>query len=339
MSNVMLNSALFYHNEGLCVIPVVERDKRPALKWDEYKVRCSSRSEVVDWFSNGHRHNIGIVHGAVSQNYIAIDIDHDRGIYSEIQKYFPELFAGRVEQSGSGEGYHIPFRVGILPDFGLDTRNGIPRGNRTWKCDKGDVNIRAQFCQTVVPPSIHPSGQRYRFLQKGNLAQVPTLDTLINWLNSLAPPAPTNSQKPKQRSLKPTDKNSLLAAVLDAWPLMAVFDEFGLVGEKKQEKNGEIRLLGHGGLLINEENGCWYCFADEFGGGAIEAWGWHRFGSAYDNRRHFRQVLIEMAQAAGIDLAGFHKAGDEKLMVKPAETEVDRNRWGAKFEGYWERMR
>lgn len=338
-NEMMLRSALFYHGEGLCVIPVVERNKMPALAtWDKYKEQRSTKAEMYAWFGNGHEYNIGIVHGEVSQNYVALDIDHDRGVLADIQEFFPQLCGGRIEQSGSGEGYHIPLKLGTLPNFGIFSKTGSPRGNRTWKTAKGDVNIRARACQTVVPPSLHPSGNRYRFIQKGEIAQAPDLIPLINWLDTQLPKEKKQKVKTSTRALRSGNGDTLLEAVLDAWPTpLAVFKEIGLAGEIKEEPNGEIRLLGHGGLMVNLEKGCWHCFADEVGGGPIEAWGWQRFGSCYDSKLHFRQVLLEMAKASGVDLARFYCRGDEEKINTPQE--INQDHWAKRFDGYWSKMR
>lgn len=336
-NEVLLKSALFYHNEGLCVIPIVYGQKNPAIDWTEYQTRCSTLDEVKRWYGNCQPYNIGIVHGQVSDNFVSIDIDHDNGVTERIKAQFPELFTGRIEQSGSGKGYHIPLRLVELPLFG-DDRHGKPRGNRTWKMDGGMVNIRARDCQTVVPPSLHPSGNRYRFIQKGNITRLPDLTGLVAWLDQ-------NQTKPEHRtlspladrSIQPPAADSLLAAVKAAWPdTMAVFKEFGLDSKVEYEENDELRLLGHGGLLVTEDKQKWYCFTDEVGGGPIEAWGWCKFGTGYSKSR-FREVLLDMARVAGIDTARFYRSGDET--ITPTVTAPDNCYWTRQYEGYWEKLR
>lgn len=340
----MLQAALQYHSEGLCVIPVREREKMPALAaWEEYQTRRSTEQEIRAWFGNSNCYNVGIIHGPVSNNYVTIDLDHDDGLYDALQDQFPQLFTGRLEQSGSLEGYHVPLRLDKLPDFGMtnfgmNSKDNRPRGNRTWKTKMGHANVRAQFCQTVVPPSIHPSGNRYRFIQEGPITHAHDLDDVIAWLNELAPPpAPRPTPNHRRDSATPAG-NDLVSAVRAAWPsALDVFDHFGIVGRTQQERDGETRILGHGGLLVADDDPTtWYCFTDEMGGGVFEAWGWCRFGSAFDKRRHFRQVLLEMAQAAGIDAARFYKRGDERLTRPP---EGDRGRWTREYSGQWGNMR
>jgi hypothetical protein len=333
-----LQAALSYHGEGLCVIPVKPGGKAPALaSWERYQTTRSTEDEVRAWFGNGRSYNVGIVHGEVSGNYVTLDVDHDAGIYAMMQDTFPKLFDGRLEQSGSGGGYHISLRVDRLPDFGTHLQR--PRGNRTWKTEHGVVNIRARFCQTVAPPSIHPSGKPYRFIRTGPITQLPNLNELIAWLDRLSPSkAGLKPQGNTPRPIRPPAANSLVEAVKAAWPTaVGVFKHFGLEINQRQEPNGETRLLGHGGLMIAADDpAVWYNFSDEIGGSVIDAWGWQRFGSAFDRRRHFRRVLLEMAQAAGIDVAQFYRRGDERLT---AQGKGDRQHWEKQYSNRWEFMR
>lgn len=334
--NRVLQSALHYHNEGLCVIPVKFMEKMPALAtWEEYQTRCSTKAEIVEWFGNGHAYNIGIVHGEVSGQYVTLDLDHDHGMLDALKAVHGYLFAGRIEQSGSGEGYHIPLRLDTLPDFGTDTKQQRPRGNRTWKTPLGILNARIRNCQTVAPPSVHPTGNRYRFIQKGPITQLANLDDLLAWLDKLAPPP---AERPVgSRSVQPAGGNSLIEAVKAAYPdPLTVFTEFGLAANIQDDRAGELRLLGNGGLLISEDRQQWYNFSDEFGGGVFEAWGWCRYGSRYDRHQHFRTVLLEMAQAAGIDAVKFYNSGDEnRIESKPATGRY----WAGQYVGCWAKMR
>lgn len=342
---VMLKAALFYHSEGLCVIPVLPRDKRPAANilggaWEPYQTRRSTKDEINHWWANGFNQtwNIGIVHGEVSENYVTIDIDHDQGILDEIKRNFPGLVSGRIEQSGSGEGFHIPLRVEELPDFG-QKKDDTPRGNKTWKTPKGSVNIRARLCQTVAPPSIHPTGNRYRFIQKGGIAYLYTLAQFIDWLGVITPQKKVSRPEVARPKLQAPGEDTLLGAVLAHWqnPLQ-VFAHFGLTHDVKEERDGQIRLRGNGGLLVTADHQVWNCFEEEFGGSTIEAWAYCTIGTGYDKHKDFRQVLLDMASAAGIDTTRFYSRGDEYKTQPPTG---QRFYWTdqPKYKGLWEKMR
>lgn len=326
MSNPLLEAALSYHDEGLNCIPVVYRDKKPALPaWEEYQNRVSTLDEVRGWFGNGHQHNIGLVHCRLENglNYVAIDIDHDTGVCDEMWEKFGELFRGRIEQSGSGEGYHVPLLIDAVPDW----------GNKTWKTNSGNVNLRIAGCQTVAPPSIHPTGGLYRFLQNGPITRTQNLDHLIEWLNEITP-TPIKPPPPKNKPIRQTDESTLLEAVKAAWPTcLSVFSHWGMANKIEAIKGGQILYLrGYGGLKLNADGERWFIFCDDFGGGLFEAWGYCRFGNTYDKHEHFRTVLLEMAAAAGVDIAKFYRRGDETKM-SPATN--DNRFWSNQYSNYW----
>ena len=336
--NPMLLQALCYSKEGLNIIPVLCRQKNPAIEWQPYQTRRSTTTEIMQWFGDGGQsYNIGAVHGEVSNGYVLLDIDKDAGLYETLTESFPKLCSGRIIQSGSGRGYHIPLFSSQLPDFGWNAKHQRPVGNRTWRTDTGHLNIRAQFCQSVLPPSVHPNLRPYVFLQEGPITTTPNLDALIAWLNELDPP----KEKPARRrngDYSPPLAGSLQAAALAAWPTtLEIFEHFGLAQNGTRPVNGdETKVSGNGGLIIAADETTWYCFEAEYGGGPVEAWGWCRFGSAYDNRRQFRTVLLEMALAAGVDTARFHRRGDERVSV---EGGGQRDYWEQQHIGRWGELR
>jgi hypothetical protein len=326
----MLSSALDYHAEGLNVIPVKYKEKAPAIKWDEFKVRRSTTKEVRSWFGNGHHYNIGLVHGKFEDMpyYAAIDIDQDQGAYDKIKKLFPGYATGRIEQSGSGKGFHIPLWVEERPPWG-------DRGNKTWKTDLGNVNIRLNGCQTVAPPSIHPTGNAYRFVQDGDIGSIFTLEPFIGWLDNITPDAavsPPPVEKPLPQSVE-FNGETLKDAVQGYWRnCLQVFAHFGMADDAKEDRGGELRLLGNGGLLITSDHQQFYIFSDEFGGGAIEAWAYCRMGNTYDKHKDFYNILCEMAHAAGIDIEVY------KRKFKQAQR-GNTQRWTNKYRGAFSRLR
>lgn len=324
MNQQILESALQYHDEGLCVIPCQAGRKAPAIDWEPYQHRRSTRDEVTQWFGNGSGYNIGTVHGEVSGGYVLIDIDHDSGVFKMLCDRFPELTGGRVTQSGSLEGYHVHVMTKQMPDFGYDERRDRPKGNRTWKTSAGSVNLRARWCQSVQPPSLHPSGNRYHFLRQGEIITADSLSPLMAWLDTLAPP-PIQRAVQRRPHRAAAEGTNLVELVRSAWPnAIEVFKHFGMMNRTEREPNGETRLKGNGGLLVAEDGETWYNFSAEEGGGVIEAWAWCRYGSVAAKKSNFRAILLEMAQAANLDAALFYQNGDESVRVR---ADGDRSYW------------
>ena len=325
----MKRDAMRYNAEGLCVIPIKPRDKAVALSsWEKYQTRCSTRQEIEAWWTSTPNANIGIVSGV--NNYVVIDLDHDSGAFSQMLGKFPELFEGRIEQSGSGEGYHIPLFLDKLPDLGYDTSKERPKGNKTWKTTVGNVNIRARWCQAVVPPSVHPSGGVYRFIQEGDIVRAPDLTAVIAWLNQLDPSARIVTAR---QTKSPDQNSSHRLAIKDYFPsVLGAFAQLGYA-DHRPDANGETRIPGHGGLLVAPDDQTWYCFSDEVGGDVVDAFGWTRFGQRWDryNKGMFQAILRDMEQAAGVG----------EIRQLPSVQQVGRpssNVWGARLKSsYWEK--
>jgi len=323
----MLNSAIRYHNEGLCVVPCKPRDKAVALPtWEEYQKRCSTLAEIKSWWASSPQANIGIVSGV--NNFITIDIDHDSGAYNLMRSKFPALFAGRIEQSGSGQGYHVPMFLSELPDLGYDNSKNRPKGNRTWHTKQGDVNIRARWCQAVVPPSIHPSGGVYSFIQAGDIVRTPDLTAVIEWLNQIDPSARiVTTRRPP-----PATQNESTLAIKNYFPsVLATFVQLGYTEMPRKENNGWTRIPGHGGLLIDESDTFWHNFEDEVGGDVVDAFGWTRFGTRWNryDKGQFCAVMRDMEKAAGV--------GDTRMIPTAGiGGRQSSNVWGPRLKtNYW----
>ena len=321
----MLDWALWYHSQDLDVVPVVQRDKKVALNsWEEYQTRCSTVEEIRSWWTCTPNANIGLVSGV--NGFVMIDVDHDSGAYNQMGAKFPELVSGRIEQSGSGEGYHIPLFVSTLPDLGFDNSKSRPKGNKTWKTPAGNVNIRARWCQAVAAPSIHPSGNRYRFLQTGDIVRAPDLTAVIAWLNELDPSARIVTARHEARPAE--SSNSL--PIKNYYPSVTqAFAMLGYCDKPEHEPNGETRIPGHGGLLVDSDDRRWYCFSDECGGDVVDAFGWARFGAGWDrhNKSQFSAVMRDMEDRAGI--------GVTRQLTAQRKTRTY-DVWGAKLKAdYW----
>lgn len=304
--NSLAEWARFYHSEGLSVIPIKPRDKMPALAtWEEYQTRQSTAAEVDQWWAQNPNYNIGAVHGL--SGYSMIDIDHDNGALIEMSERFHHLCNGRIERSGSGEGYHIPMFLDDFPDLGWDSKHNRPKGNKTWRTPLGSINVRTRYCQTVLKPSIHPSGKTYEYLQDGKIGRITDIEPVLKWLNAIAPEdapieRPTEPRKPQGNG---SDFKSYYS------DLVSVFQSFGYNGDVRTEPNGEVRIMGNGGLLIDPDKGTWYSFRDETGGDVVDAFGYLTYGTRWNryDKEQFRTIAGEMKQRAGI--------GQTRAIVKP----------------------
>lgn len=70
----LLTAALSYHKQGLSVIPLQAREKKPLIAWEKYQNEKGTEKEIKAWWSNWPEANIGIVTGAIS-GLAVIDLD------------------------------------------------------------------------------------------------------------------------------------------------------------------------------------------------------------------------------------------------------------------------
>lgn len=152
-SGLSLKAALDYVRLGWSVIPVAPRGKRPLLPWQVYQYRRADVPEIAGWFQRWPDANIAVVTGIVS-GLVVLDLDPRHGAGESLAQIHREhgSLPDTVEASTGGGGRHLYFahpgdithnRVGLLP--GIDLRG-----------DGGYV---------VAPPSIHGSGEHYRWVR------------------------------------------------------------------------------------------------------------------------------------------------------------------------------
>lgn len=140
----MLVTALEYLKKGYSVIPLHKGSKIPVVKWMEFQKRLPTVDEISDWFSNDC--NLGFVTGAIS-NLVVIDVDTLKGGKAEkIYDRFPtELIAK------TGNGYHFYYKH---PGWHVDNAVALEDG----------IDVRGDGGYVVAPPSVHPNGAIYRWL-------------------------------------------------------------------------------------------------------------------------------------------------------------------------------
>jgi hypothetical protein len=143
MSNEFLEYALYYASKGLKVFPLHPCSKRPLTK-NGFKDASNYPDFIEEWWEENPDANIGIPTGRVNKFFV-YDIDGE---------YPAELPALEVPYTvKTRKGYHVYLKY---PDnHTIKTRtkiNGHP------------VDIRSDGAYIVAPPSIHPEGGCYEFI-------------------------------------------------------------------------------------------------------------------------------------------------------------------------------
>jgi hypothetical protein len=162
-------AALSYLNRGWSVIPIREKAKRPAIPWKDYQSKCVSEKTLHDWFRRSPNYNVAIVTGALS-GLVVLDVDPRHGGTGSLRRLEREHgpLPETIESITGGGGRHVYYSH---PGGIVHNRSNIEPG----------IDLRGDGGCIVAPPSVHPSGKRYRW-KKGHAPGDLRLARLPYWL-------------------------------------------------------------------------------------------------------------------------------------------------------------
>lgn len=153
-----LRYAQSYHKRGFLPVPLPLGQKRPIIKnWQNLRL---AKDDLPDYFSNGQ--NLGLLLGQPSGNLIDVDLDceYARRLAPAVLPATP-LTSGRASALQSHHWYFCEIGTKKFQDP---------------DCEDGSkamvVEIRSTGTQTLVAPSIHPSGERYEWDSRDDPADV-----------------------------------------------------------------------------------------------------------------------------------------------------------------------
>jgi hypothetical protein len=201
MSNVdisaTLQAAREYVSHGMSVIPVLPRGKKPAIPWKEYQQRPPTDEELVRWFGNEAKNNIGIVTGPIS-GLAVVDLDSDLAF----------AFAKKKKLSltptvKTGRGFHAYCK----------TMDGVR--NFQQRDDLPDIDLRADGGYVVAPPSVHESGRAYGWVKGRGLGEI-EMTELPSWVLVDKPEEKIAVGKLYQ-GVETGSRNKALARLVGSW--------------------------------------------------------------------------------------------------------------------------
>jgi len=173
----LFRAAKDYLETGFSIIPVAliklpdGKSRKPALvDWKKYQLSPPTLEEVKAWLQNpeqfeairnGNKIGIAIITGRVSGNLAVIDFDSKEvagDFLGEVYEADPELYEKLINTwvVETGKGYHYYLKVRDPDPKHFHNRIGIRPG----------IDIRAEGGFVVAPPSPHPSGKLYRFVNR-----------------------------------------------------------------------------------------------------------------------------------------------------------------------------
>lgn len=156
--NPVQSAARGYISRGFCPIPVRTRTKIPiGSRWQDSRIQLE---DIPEHFPDP-KLNIGLVLGDASKGLVDIDID-DPVALRIADHFLPET--GMVTGRASTPASHRFYRVAASGDSKKYQASA----------DHGGVLVeyRANGCQTVMPPSIHLSGEAVSFVEDGQPASI-----------------------------------------------------------------------------------------------------------------------------------------------------------------------
>ncbi len=154
--NRLLEWALKYARRGWPVFPCERRGKKPLT---EHGLKDASASEetIRTWWAHWPDANIG--HPTGEQDVLDVDGPTGEGALAELEAKHGKLPSTLTAKTG--KGHHLYF-----------TANGTPLRNSTGKLGPG-LDVRGNGGYVILPPSVHPSGARYEWTGKEQVAPLP----------------------------------------------------------------------------------------------------------------------------------------------------------------------
>ncbi len=204
---MMSRAAVRYAVEGCWfVFPVEPLGKIPLVPWGDEAT--FNPDTVRGWWQRHPEANIGVACGP--SGLVVVDVDGPEGVQS-LARLGRDLPSTLTAQTGRGHHYYykaptwpLGNTAGRLPGI-----EGALRG----------VDLRADGGYIITPPSIHPSGRRYR------------------WLSGPVEPAACPSWlRPLPRPKAPAAR---VGVVGNAYALAALREEVGAVGTTKPGRRND----------------------------------------------------------------------------------------------------
>jgi putative DNA primase/helicase len=302
----LLDTARQYRTWGASVNAIKQGTKETLNKWaDLYKTpQTLDQMESYPWNRAG---GIGILNGLGGWHTFDIDAPKDKETHQPlcivtedaIDELLDQLQLPRdcpwVWRGASKAGWALafscdePLPAGVLPAAKREAGVAWGYPAKDSGADWDHLELRYTGCQTVYPPS---AGYNWRYDAPTEPPPRVPIHRVIAAFFALCPPAP--------HTLGSIDR-----AVIDQ-----IRERFDLVeyavqtfGGDVQVEGHEIRVTGHGGMLINPEQHIWNCFSDDIGGDCFDlvAYGDYRTTARNLNGKS-AQVLAKAAEYAGVTI-------------------------------------
>jgi hypothetical protein len=150
-----------YVDHGWSIVPQLPGQKQPRVKWKDYQSERPTANQLLRWFRRWPDAGPAVVLGTLS-NLLVVDVDGEDA-HKELLRRVGDVPTAPTVLSGSGKAYryHLFFEHPLLPTKAKAT---------PWH---PNLEFRGQGGIVVAPPSLHKSGNRYRWASGRSLADIP----------------------------------------------------------------------------------------------------------------------------------------------------------------------
>ena len=259
-----IEAALFYRKKGLSVIPIRPGRKTPKISWKPFQKRIMRLEEVNQYF--GKNSNIAIVTGKIS-NIIVLDIDPRNGGDETLKGLkIPDT----VTAETGGGGLHFYFTYPESFDKISPFSNPKEYPGIDLKADRGYI---------VGEPSLHPSGERYKFVEGKCFGEIELAEAPEWLIKFIRKRQSGNGKKTKNNSSKKANTNyssmkvdNIFDAVNKSVAILEVWDRYG---DGQEPNNNKICCPFHDdsnpSLSFKVEENYFNCFVcQDVGGGPVD---------------------------------------------------------------------
>lgn len=165
----MLTEALKWIRLGIAVFPMQYRSKYPIGQWGEFQNRLPTEQELKKWFEHRHR-NMAIIPGREGLTILDFDSFEMFGVWLNwaIDKGDEAgLLAQYSIKTITKRGVHV---FAMLPqpvncrNFAMVEGPRLETFNQKKHSKDQLINIKGRGGYVVAPPSVHPEGHIYQYL-------------------------------------------------------------------------------------------------------------------------------------------------------------------------------